>query len=104
MLITSATTLAGCHRKGGATLVHSWQSLTSFILISLFIANFCHVPSSRTREWLPQIEIAHFNIFVLAHKNANEPAGFLPVWQKPGSCVMADVIGFLGRPADPPLN
>jgi hypothetical protein len=24
-------------------------------------------------EWLPQI--AHFNIFVIAHKNANEPAG-----------------------------
>jgi hypothetical protein len=64
-------------------------------LISLLIANFCHVPSSRTREWLPQI--AHFNIFVLAHKNANEPAGFLPVWQKPGSCVMADVIGFCGK-------
>jgi hypothetical protein len=82
MLITSATTLAGCHRKGGATLVHSWQSVTSFKLISLLIAIFCHVPSSRAREWLPQI--AHFNIFVLAHKNANEPAGFLPVWQKPG--------------------
>jgi hypothetical protein len=69
--------------------------VTSFKLISLLIANFCHVPSSRTREWLPQI--AHFNIFVLAHKNANEPAGFLPVWQKPGSCVMADVIGFCGK-------
>jgi hypothetical protein len=80
-LITSATTLAGCHRKGGATLVHSWQSVTSFTLISLLIENFCHVPSSRTREWLPQID--HFNMFVLAHKNANEPAGFLPVWQKP---------------------
>jgi hypothetical protein len=31
-LITSATTLAGCHRKGRATLVHSWQSVTSFKL------------------------------------------------------------------------
>jgi hypothetical protein len=71
-LITSATTLAGCHRKGGATLVRSRQSVTSFKLISLLIENFCHVPSTRTREWLPQI--AHFNIFVLAHKNANEPA------------------------------
>ena len=101
-LITSATTLAGCHRKGGATLVHSWQSVTSFKLISLLNANFCHVPSTRTREWLPQI--AHFNIFVLAHKNANEPAGFLPgsagvaeTRQNSGSCVMADVIGFCGK-------
>jgi hypothetical protein len=93
--MTSATTLAGCHRKGGATLVHSWQPVTSFKLISLLIENVCHVPSSRTREWLPQI--AHLNIFVLAHKNANEPAGFLPVWQKPGSCVIADVIGFCGK-------
>jgi hypothetical protein len=82
--------------------VHSWQSVTSFKLISLLIENFCHVPSTRTREWLPQI--AHFNIFVLAHKNANEPAGFLPVWQKPGRTpaavvlsVMADVIGFCGK-------
>jgi hypothetical protein len=48
----------------------------------VLIANFCHVPSSRTREWLPQI--AHFNIFVPAHKNANELAGFLPGGQKPG--------------------
>jgi hypothetical protein len=30
------------------------------------------VPSTRISEWLPQI--AHFNIFVHAHKNANEPA------------------------------
>jgi hypothetical protein len=43
------------------------------------------VPSTRTRKWLP--EIANFNIFVLAHKNVIEPAGFLLVWQKPGSCV-----------------
>jgi hypothetical protein len=69
--------------------------VTSFELISLLFENFCHVPSSRTREWLPQI--ARFNIFVLAYKNANEPAGFLPVWQKPGSCVMADVIGFCDK-------
>jgi hypothetical protein len=40
-----------------------------------------------------------FKIFVLAHKNANEPAGFLPHWQKLGRTpatvvlsVMADVI------------
>jgi hypothetical protein len=26
-----------------------------------------------------------FNIFVLAHKNANEPAGVLPLWQNSGS-------------------
>jgi hypothetical protein len=38
--------------------------------------NFCHVPSTRISEWLPQI--ARFNIFVLAHKNGNEPAGVLP--------------------------
>jgi hypothetical protein len=49
--------------------------MTSFKLISLLIAKFCHVPSSRPREWL----LSHFNIFVLAHKNANEPAGFLPL-------------------------
>jgi hypothetical protein len=60
------------------------------------------VPSTRTCEWLPQI--AHFNIFVLANKNANEAAGFPPVWQKPGRTpaavvfsVMADVIGFCGK-------
>jgi hypothetical protein len=50
------------------------------------------VPSTRTREWLPQI--AHFNIFVLAHKNANE-------WGKTPAAVvlsvMADVIGFCGK-------
>jgi hypothetical protein len=85
-LITSATTLASCHRKGGAKLVHSWQSVTSFELISLLIENFCHVPSTHTREKLPQI--AHFNIFVPAHKNANELAGILPHLQNPGSsCV-----------------
>jgi hypothetical protein len=33
--------------------------------------------------WLPQI--AHFNIFVFADKNANEPAGVLPQWQNSGS-------------------
>jgi hypothetical protein len=45
-----------------------------------------HVPSTRISEWLPQI--AHFNIFVLAHKNANEPAGVLPLWQNSSStCV-----------------
>jgi hypothetical protein len=62
--------------------MHSWQSVTSLKLISLLIEIFFHLPSWRTREWLPHI--AHFNIFVLAHKNANEPAGILPVWQKPG--------------------
>jgi hypothetical protein len=62
--------------------VHSWQSVTSFKLISLLIENFCHVPSARTREWLPHIAL--FNIFVLAHKKANEPAGFLPHRLKPG--------------------
>ena len=30
------------------------------------------MPSTRICEWLPQI--AHINIFVFAHKNANEPA------------------------------
>jgi hypothetical protein len=76
--------------------------VTSLKLISLLIENLCHVPSSRTREWLPQI--AHFNIFVFAHKNANEPAGFLPHRQKTGRTsaavvlsVMTDVIGFCGK-------
>jgi hypothetical protein len=42
--------------------------------------------STRISEWLPQI--AHFNIFLHAHKNANEPAGVLPLWQNSGSsCV-----------------
>jgi hypothetical protein len=77
--------------------------VTSHKRISLLIENFCHVPSTRTREWLPQI--AHFHIFVLAHTNANEPAGFLPVWQKPGRTptavvlsVMADVVPLLHLP------
>jgi hypothetical protein len=63
----------------------------------LLIENFAHVPSTRISEWLPQI--AHFNIFVLAHKNADEPAGVLPQWQNFGRnpaavvlSVMADVI------------
>jgi hypothetical protein len=54
--------------------------------ISLLIENFGHVASTRIREWLSQI--AHFNTFVLVHKNANEPAGVLPQWQNSGSsCV-----------------
>jgi hypothetical protein len=40
--------------------------------------------SARISEWLPQI--AYFNIFVLAHKNANEPSVVLSV--------MADVYRF----------
>jgi hypothetical protein len=59
-LITSATTPASCDRKGKATLVNGWQSVTSFKLLSLLIENFSHMPSTSTREWLPQI--AHFNI------------------------------------------
>jgi hypothetical protein len=52
----------------------------------------------RIREWLPQI--AHFNIFVLAHKNANEPAaqvsaGVAETRQNSGSCVISDVIPVL---------
>jgi hypothetical protein len=35
------------------------------------------VPSTRISEWLPQI--AHLNLFVPAHKNANEPAIVLPL-------------------------
>ena len=31
-------------------------------------------------EWLPQI--ANFNIFVLAHKNANEPETVADLWQQ----------------------
>jgi hypothetical protein len=44
-------------------------------------------------------EVVHFNIFVLAHKNANEPAGFCRCGRNPAElrqlCVMADVIGFV---------
>jgi hypothetical protein len=61
--------------------------------ISLLIENFCHVPSARTREWLPQI--AHFNIFVLAHKKANEPAGVLPHWQDAGRTPAAIVLSVM---------
>jgi hypothetical protein len=60
------------------------------------------VPSTRISEWLPQI--AHFNIFVLAHKDAYEPAGDLPLWQNSyristavALSVMADVIGFCDK-------
>jgi hypothetical protein len=62
------------HRRGGATLVHSWQPVTSYQTnhgISQLIQKFRHVPSMSISERLPQI--AHFNIFVLAHKNADEP-------------------------------
>jgi hypothetical protein len=52
------------------------------------------VPSTRISEWLPQI--AHYNIFVLAHKNANEPASVAELRQNSGSscvkCYMADVM------------
>jgi hypothetical protein len=55
------------------------------------------VPSTLISEWLPKI--AHLNIFVLAHKNANGLVGVLPLWQKSGRSptavvltVMADVI------------
>ena len=44
------------------------------------------MPSTRICEWLPQI--AHFNIFVLAHKNANELKLCMQL------SVMVDVIGF----------
>jgi hypothetical protein len=62
----------------------------------MLIENFCHVPSTRISEWLPLI--AHFNIFVQTHKNADVPAGVLPQWQNSGSrvlSVMADVIPHL---------
>jgi hypothetical protein len=79
--------------------VHSCQPVTSYQ--SLLIVKFCHAPSTRISEWLPQI--AHFTIFVLTHKNANEPARVLPLWQDPGRTlatavlsVMEDVIGFYG--------
>jgi hypothetical protein len=67
----------------------------------MLIVNFCHVPTTRISEWLPQI--AHFNIFVLAHKNANEPAGVLPdclCGRTPAAVVlslMAYVIPLLGN-------
>jgi hypothetical protein len=80
--------------------ISNMQSLSLHIeRISLLIENFCHVPSTRTRKWLPQI--AHFHIFVLGHKNAKEPAGVLPhTGRTPAAVVvsvMADVIGFCGK-------
>jgi hypothetical protein len=67
-------------------LVHSWQPVTSY----------------QTNQPVNRKQIVHFNIFVLAHKNANEPAGVLPQWQNSGRTpaavvlsVMADVIGFV---------
>jgi hypothetical protein len=77
--------------------VHSWQPGTSYRTNQPVHRKVCHVPSTRTREWLPQI--AHFNIFVLAHENANERVGVLSHWQNSGRTpavvvlsVMADVI------------
>ena len=59
-------------QKGGATFMQSCQRVTSYRTKPPVISGYWHVPSTRIREWLPQI--AHFNIFVLAHKNAIEPA------------------------------
>jgi hypothetical protein len=63
--------------------VHSWQPMTSY-----------RTNQPVDRKLFPRavdahlLQIAHFNIFVLAHKNANEPAGVLPQWQNSGStCV-----------------
>jgi hypothetical protein len=91
MLITSATTLAICHRKGEAKLVHSCQPVTSYQTIQPVDRHV--VSSTRTSEWLPQI--AHFSIFVLAHKNASEPAGVLPLWQNSGRTPAAVVLSVL---------
>ena len=68
------------------------------------------MPSTRTCEWLPQI--AHFNIFVHAHKNANEPATSLPQVRNCGRTpaavvlsVMAVVIPLLDADfAKPPIS
>jgi hypothetical protein len=59
------------------------------------------MPSTRISEWLLRLLIL---IFLLAHKNANEPARGLPHWHNSGRTpaavvlsVMADVIGFFGK-------
>jgi hypothetical protein len=65
--------------------------------------------STRNSEWLPQF--SHFIIFVLAHKNANEPTGVLPPQQNSGETpvavalsVVADAIPLLViRSRDNPL-
>jgi hypothetical protein len=79
------------------TAASQWRHIKR---ISLFLENFDHVPSTRISEWLPQL--AYFNIFVLAHNNANEHAGVLSHWQNSGRnpaavvlSVMADVIPLL---------
>ena len=45
----------------------------------LLIVNFWQQTSRAVDAQLP--EIAHFNIFVHAHKNANESAASLQLWQ-----------------------
>jgi hypothetical protein len=84
--ITSAITLASCHGKGGATLLHCCQQVTSYQKNQPFNRKLLSRASTRISEWLPQI--AHLNIFIQTHKNAYEPAGILPQWQNSGSsCV-----------------
>jgi hypothetical protein len=75
--------LPAATEKAGLRLCSAGSQWRHIEWISLLIVNFCHVPSTRITEWLPKI--THFNIFVLAHKNANEPATNLELWQNSGS-------------------
>jgi hypothetical protein len=68
--ITTARKLASCHKNGGAM-----QLPASDVILNEADR---HVPSTRTREWLP--EIAHFNNSVHANKNAIDPITSLQLW------------------------
>ena len=70
--ITTAISLASYHKKAGLRLCRAVSQWRHIERNHLWIVNLWHVPSTRICEWLPQI--AHINIFVFAHKNANEPA------------------------------
>ena len=74
--------------------MHSCQSVTSYrTKPHVNCISFCHVPSTRICEWLPQI--VHFSIFVHAHKNANEPATNLPQVRNCGRTPAAVVLSVI---------
>jgi hypothetical protein len=49
-------------------------------------------------------QIAHFNIFVHAHKNANEPATSLQLWQNSGSSLLLYLYGICNTAFTPFLT
>jgi hypothetical protein len=85
--------LPAATKKEGLRLCTAGSQWRHINGISLLIVKFCHVPSTRISEWLPYI--AHFDIFVLAHKNVNEPTGVLPQWQNSGRTPAAVVLSVM---------